>query len=231
MLPRRFALWLAPFVLVLSLANAARAQESNEDRLREAYKKITADFRALQDSQAQLRAQLEQMTQARDAALAEVAQLKAAPQPAAGPSADEVQQAMDKLKAQVDALKRENTGLQAALTKWQAAYQQAAQLAQERDAEAKKLTVSVRDAVKTLDACKESDAKLAALAREILHLYETQDFRALLWKSYEPILGMKRVELENMIQDYDDRIYKARFYMGTPASVAGATQAAAPAKQ
>lgn len=43
-------------------------------------------------------------------------------------------------------------------------------------------------------------------ANEILHLYGTHGFRNLLFESYEPILELKRVKLENLVQDYEDAI-------------------------
>jgi len=57
-----------------------------------------------------------------------------------------------------------------------------------------------------LQSCREKNGRLISLGEEILHLYETQDFRSLLVASYEPLLGLKRVELENLVQDYDDRL-------------------------
>ena len=54
--------------------------------------------------------------------------------------------------------------------------------------------------------CVAQNQKLAGLAGDILHLYETQSFRSILLKSYEPILGFDRVKLENLIQSYDDKI-------------------------
>ena len=44
------------------------------------------------------------------------------------------------------------------------------------------------------------------------HLYEREDFRSLLLKSYEPFFGFEKVKLQNMIQDYEDRIRNASFY-------------------
>ena len=57
------------------------------------------------------------------------------------------------------------------------------------------------------DACVNANQKLVAISHDILHLYETQSFRGILLKSYEPILGLDRVKLENIVQDYDDKIH------------------------
>jgi hypothetical protein len=49
-------------------------------------------------------------------------------------------------------------------------------------------------------------------------LYRTQSFRTLLIGSYEPLLGLKEVELQNTIQDYEDRILAHRMYGNEPAA-------------
>jgi chromosome segregation ATPase len=55
-------------------------------------------------------------------------------------------------------------------------------------------------------ACVAANQKLAATAEDILHLYETQSFRSVWLKSYEPILGLDKVKLQNIVQSYDDKI-------------------------
>ena len=40
--------------------------------------------------------------------------------------------------------------------------------------------------------------------------------------SFEPVLGLKKVELENLVQDYEDKIYDLRIFRAKP--VAGVTQ-------
>lgn len=54
--------------------------------------------------------------------------------------------------------------------------------------------------------CRAANVKLLALAHDILHLYETESFQSLLVRSYEPILGLYRVQLENLVQDRDDQL-------------------------
>lgn len=199
------------------LALPALAQPTNEDRLREALKRQTADLRALQDGQAALTAQIGELTRQRDALQQQLdaakAQLAAKPAAPAAPAPAPVDDAeLAKLRDALAAAQKDNAELQAALAKWQGAYREAAALAQAKDAEAKRLDASLKATVGTLGVCKQSNAKLIATARDILHLYETQDFRSLLLKSYEPLLGLKRVELDNMVQDYEDKIADTRFF-------------------
>ncbi len=55
-------------------------------------------------------------------------------------------------------------------------------------------------------SCRALNTKLLALGHDILHLYEQESFRSLLVRSYEPVLGLFRVELENLVQDHDDKL-------------------------
>ncbi len=213
---RTLAIYLASTlpaaVLMAALAQPALAQQSNEDRLREALKRQTAEFRALQDGQAALQAQIGDLTKQRDALQQQLdqvkAQLAAKPAAPAAPVVDEAELA--KLKEQLEAAHKENAGLQAALVKWQAAYKEAAALAQAKDAEAKRLDAALKQTTARLGECRVSNTKLAGIAHDILHLYESQSFRSLLLDSYMPLVAMKRAELENMVQDFDDKIYDTK---------------------
>ncbi len=192
---------------------AARADDDAE-RLRDLLRRTTTEMRALQDQQSTMQASLDEATQQRDQAQhaladrdAQIAQLTAAPPPPKVPPA-----ALAQLQAAEQSLRTQNAGLQAGLAKWQAAYAQAAGIAQARDAAAKQLGASAAGGEQGLKLCEQKNAELIRTATDILHLYTTQDFRSLLLKSYEPVVGFEKVRLENMIQDYEDRIRSATFY-------------------
>jgi chromosome segregation ATPase len=197
-----------PLLFVVLLAGAAHAQQSNEDRLREALRKTLADLRALQDSQALLQARLSDALHQRDALqqLLDQARAQLAQTPAVKPADPAaLQAAQDALaRAREDAASR-----RAALAKWQSAYKGAAEIAQAKDAEARRLDVSLKSAGTTLEVCKQANQKLIGTASDILHLYQTVGFRTLVLQSYEPFLGLKRTELENLVQSYEDRISDA----------------------
>lgn len=199
-------------VLAATLATAAHAQQTNEDRLREALKRQMTDLRAAQDGLAVAQAQVNDLTKQKDALQQQLdaakAQLAAKPAAQAAAPADDAE--LKKAQDERDAARKDNAELQAALAKWQSAYKDAAALAQTKDAEAKRLDAGLKATTAKFDACKQANTKLISTAQTILHLYETQDFRSLLIKSYEPVLGLKRVELENMVQDYEDKILDAK---------------------
>ncbi len=210
---------LALAALLALLPLGASWADTDTDRLRDLLRRTTEQMRALQDQTSTMQASLDEATQQRDQAQkavadrdAQIAQLTAA---AATPKVPPA--ALAQLQANEQSLRAQNAQLQAGLAKWQAAYGQAADVAQARDAAAKQLSASAVGGERGLKLCEQKNAELIRTASDILHLYQTQDFRSLLLKSYEPVIGFEKVKLENMIQDYEDRIRSASYY---PASAA-----------
>ena len=105
----------------------------------------------------------------------------------------------------------DNAALLQALKQWQAAYQEAADVARAKEGERRTLEGQVAQVSQTLSLCEAKNDKLLTVANDILDLYQSQDFISV-WKgSYEPILGLRRVELQNIVQDYQDRILDQTF--------------------
>jgi DNA repair exonuclease SbcCD ATPase subunit len=219
--------------LAALLAWPAMAESGTvEERLREALRRVTVDLRAAQDSQATLQAALDQMKRERDALQLQVTRLatqaaKAPPPPPApaGPSPQELADAQHLRDAAKD-LARQNAALQEGLSHWQTAYQQAASLAQAKDAQARQASTTLDSAQATLGLCEAKNAKLAAIADDILHLYQTPKFRSMVAGSWEPLLGYKQVELENVVQDHEDQIRDQHYYPGQQPAPPKATTAA-----
>lgn len=210
--------FLLAALLLLGLTGAAHAQSETENRLREALRRATADLRGIQDGQARLQAEASQNKAERDQFEAKnrelearVAELEAAPK---GPSPEQEAE-VAALRAAGQALLAENQQLRAGLARWQGAYNEAAQVARQKEAERLGFATSLRAARGAVDAAEEKNAKLTEVANSILKLYESQDFRSLLVKSYEPTLGFWRVRLENTVQDQEDRIRAERFQRGS----------------
>ena len=78
------------------------------------------------------------------------------------------------------------------------------------------LSRGLQGQTKALEACKAENKQLTGVAEDILHLYQTQDFRSLLLRSYEPLIGTAKVRLENLVQGYDDKI-RDQEYIPPPA--------------
>jgi hypothetical protein len=118
---------------------------------------------------------------------------------------DALRQAVTQMRA------AQTAALQAGLAKWQAAYNTAAELARTKDEESQRTGAGLKADMKALDTCKAENAKLIDTAETILHLYQTQGFRSILLRSYEPLIGSAKVTLENTVQDYDDKIHDQEY--------------------
>ena len=188
---------------MLCWAGAAHAQDTPEDRLRSALRQSVTEMRAAQDQAAQLQAQLTQaqtdlaaLTTRFDADEAKIAQLAGSAKPSD----------IKAMQALIDAAKAENDGLRQGLAKYQGVVQQDAQaVASARDT-AKQAADGLKANTHALETCKATNKKLIDVAEQVLHLYQDRSFLWVLRKSYEPIVGAAKVDLENMVQDYDDKI-------------------------
>jgi chromosome segregation ATPase len=222
--PRAVARAAAAAILMalMFLSGAAHAQDNSETgRLRDALRRVTVQLRALQDSQGALQASLDQATQQRDALQKQLDAAKAQP---AAPAPDPE---LARLRATALALTDQNKELQSGLQKVQAGYEQAAAVARANDTKVQLLTRKLTASDARLAFATAESAKLVHIANDILHLYRSQSFRSLLLESYEPLLGFKQVELENTVQDYEDKILDHKFDATTPVPAANSPASAA----
>jgi septal ring factor EnvC (AmiA/AmiB activator) len=201
-------------VLVASLLGAlpAMAQDTPEVRLREMLRRATAELRAAQDGQAAAEASLQQEKQQSAALRKQIDEVNAAADAKSAAADDEITH----LKADLAAAQTQVTALEAGLKQWQDAYQKAADLARAKDLESKTSLSHAAESERETGICTATNTKLIGVANDILHLYQTQNFRSLLLYSYEPLLGLKKVELENLVQDYEDKILDRKYRPGKP---------------
>jgi chromosome segregation ATPase len=205
---------VAAVVLALSAAlppAAAREGDGAESRLRAALRQAITRLRELEDQNANLEAKQAQAERERQALTEKL--------DAAQKELDALRQRSDADKAalQRSAAKLEST--ETSLAKWQEAYNQAADVARSRDADAKRLDAEIkgleaeakrRDAAlvqtrETKRACEAKNAELFKLGNQVLDLYDKKG----LWDAIaagEPVTQLKRVEYENMMQDYEDKL-------------------------
>ena len=200
-------------ILAVSGAGYAPAladEQTNEDRLRDALRQSVTEMRAAQDQAAQAQADLARANadkaaiQAQlDAANAKLAEN--AGKPVARPADTQaLQNALRAAQAQAAGQAQLNAKLQGS-------YQNAAELARAKDAESRQAQAVLKADAAALQTCKTTNAKLIDVAEQILHLYQSQGFRSVLLRSYEPVIGMEKVKLENMVQDYDDKIHDQEY--------------------
>ena len=202
-------------VVLLTTASHARAQSTNEDRMRDALRQAVTEMRAAQDQAAQAQADLAK-AQADKTALQsqlDAAQAKLA-ESAAKPTTKPADLAA--LQAQLQQAEAQSSSLQQANAKLQGSYQSAAEQARAAAEQGRSIAAVSKANTAALQTCKATNGKLIDVAEQILHLYETQGFRSVLLKSYEPVIGFERVKLENLVQDYDDKIHDQEYVPGKP---------------
>lgn len=196
---------LAAAVLVLlSAAAPAVADEATETRLREALRSATIQLRAAEDERTLLQAKLAAAEAARQAL---DAQVKAA----AGKLAAAEQQAVVQAEAagRLDADLAERA---AALDKARGTIGQCrgaldqAKEAGRATAEARRNVAAQRDdQTRRAEACEAKNVQLYRLGEDLLDAYAKVGLGEVIARG-EPFLGLKRVELENLAQDYQDKL-------------------------
>ncbi len=191
--------------ILLAQAAPVLAQQGDdpESRLRAALRSATVELRQLQDQNATLQAKQAQaerekldLTQKLAADEAALAQLQQQAKTAAD-SAQQLTQQLQQTSAAFDSTRGN-------LAKLQTEYQQTSEAARARDAEATRLEATLADTRKHLIACDDENAALYKLGREVLDLYDHKGLFSVL--ATEPVSGLKRVELENLVQEYKDKM-------------------------
>ena len=179
--------------LVFALSATARA-ESETDRLREALRSTTGQLRTLEDQRAALQARATAAEQERDRLRkqndAYRAQIKEAEQ--------SYRQAVKDFNDRI--AERDET-----LEKWKSAYAEAATVARAKDAERSKFESEAAALKITNKACEGKNAQLVKVGNEIVKQYEAMNpLEKVL--DHEPVIGLKRVEHQNAVQDFRDKI-------------------------
>lgn len=190
-------------LLGMTCATPAFAQ-SLEDRLRDQLRTTLNELHDAQDQQAQLQAQKAAAEKERDDLKAQLAAAKA--------QATHV----TRNTAETDALRAE-------IAKYKDSSTQAAASAQQTQSERDQVKTQLTDVQKQFGICEDKNTKLLKTGRSILDSYEQFDFSDAIGAN-EPFIAIKRVELENIEQDFDDQLHAGRYdpHAKQPAASAGA---------
>ena len=195
------------FVLVLlvtaSVIPVARADDT-EARLREALRTATGQLRAAEDERTLLAAKLSVAEKERDALKAQVAATTKELASAKQQSAEQTQTiaALENGMTERAAVVEQ---VQGALGQCHTAYQEAVTTGQSIEAARRQLTVDLQAQTRRAESCESKNIELFKVGSEILDAYGNVDFGDVLEKR-EPFLGLKRVELETLVQDYKDKL-------------------------
>jgi len=186
------------FLSVVSLSvfasSSSIADEAAEAKLREALRNTMLQLRTAQNDRAALQA-----TQAENEARLKTMSAQ-----------------MDKLTKEMAAAQKTNADQEAQLTKfrealqqWETAYKQAVEVANTKEAARAKLADEVIALKRRVEDQRRRNAALFATANEILTRYEKFGLGQAL-AAKEPFVGVTRVKLENLVQDYEDRLTDQR---------------------
>lgn len=188
-----FALGVIAPITVTTTGGSAQSQ-SETDRLRDALRAMTAQVRALEDQRVLNQAKLAEMTRARDTLKGE---------------ADAARAEAKKVEADYRAAVREfNDRLEErnqSLEKWKDAYGEAATVARTKDSERAKFEANWKAAKADANACTVKNQELVKTGRDLLNRLQAVTIGDAVFAS-EPLTGLRRVEIQNLLQDYGDRI-------------------------
>jgi uncharacterized phage infection (PIP) family protein YhgE len=200
------------------------AAPSTESRLRQALRDTMVQLRDAQNQAVTLQAA--QAQNDKDKVDALTAQLKSATDQAASDKAAS-DKAISDLQAQVTDLTGQVGRLNDGLKQWKDAYTQSAQLAAEKEAARSQYAIQATLLQRTVDDREAKNLALYKLANDILKRYEQFGLGdALVAK--EPFVGASRVKLENLVQDYKNKLLDQAIISGQPLPPAPATPSATP---
>ena len=192
--------------LLLAGPRVRAAESNNEARLRDALRAATAQVVGLEDEKARLVA-------ASDAQKKEIEDLRAklavAVRPVVRPAiatcpdtnTREVASLNERLSQVVDSRAKLNENL----TQCQSSLRDAAQASRAKEEERAQLAEKMGPLTERLNVCESKNGKMFGVAKEILSRYENVSLGDVI-RAREPFLGLMRVELENLAQDYEDRL-------------------------
>lgn len=199
-------LGLVSLGLVALAATPALGADDEVSKLKDLLRKNTLALREAQDQNATLAAKQAQMTAELDAANKKLADAEAAAKRAA-----DLQTAVDSAKGETQQCTQRLEETQTVLGKWQTAYEQAAAVAKARDAAARDFEAKYKESDAGFGQCKVKNDGLEKVARELLDKLGDRGFMEAL-EGNEPFLQLHRVELENLIQNYQDAMRDAEVH-------------------
>ena len=185
------------FFLILSVISFNTAQAADEAKLRETLRTLTLRLRSAETERNNLLTEKAQLSQDNKALSEKVDAL--------------TKQAVSD-KETIATLISKSTEQEAALTeaketleKWKKAYEQAVTVAQKEKASHDKLADEVVLLQRKVSDRESKNRELFRLANEILTRYEKFSLGEAL-AAREPFTGLTRVKLENLVQDYQDKL-------------------------
>ena len=196
---RRILIVVAVVMAGLGAVSSASAQSQSEaDRLRDALRAATAQTRQLEDQRTVLQGKLAEAEREKAAAKAQVDAAKA-----------EVRQVRKEHREAIEEFNKRLAERDETLEKWKAAYEEAATVARTKDAERAKFEGEANAYKASSKSCGAKNKELLKAGGELLQRYKSVTIGDAFVAS-EPMLGIRRVELQDQIQAVCDQILDQR---------------------
>jgi chromosome segregation ATPase len=198
-------LLLSVFTLAAVAAWGAETAETSDARLREALRSATLQLRTAETERANLQSAQTTLLEEKKVISEKFEVLRK--QTVLDRAADE--KAIASLKTQVSAQQDELARLKEALAKSEASHQQAAALAVGKEGERAQLAAQITRLEQKLADREIKNLALFKIGNEILTRYEKFSLGDAL-AAREPFVGATRTRLENLVQDYEDKLTQQR---------------------
>ncbi len=191
-----------------SLLSPARADEASEAKTREALKSTSVQLRNITNEKAALQVEKADL-EARLKALEEVSKKQAKSLEDMDKQMKEEKKKADDLQseqaARITRLDAELAAFKKSLDKWQAAHEAIAGIAKKKESERAKLQTQAAELERKLADCRTKNAQLYKLGMEILERYKNFGVGEAL-AAREPFTGNAKVKLQNLVQDYGEKL-------------------------
>jgi chromosome segregation ATPase len=182
---------------VICLLFAGNARAADDARLKETLRNLTLRLRSAETERNNLLSEKAQFEQEKKAL---TAKMDALTKQAAADKAE-----IDTLTSKAGNQEKELLETKESLGKWKTAYEQLVAAAQKSEAARVKLAGESIVLKRKLEDRERKNAELFKLGNEILTRYEKFGLGDAL-AAREPFTGLARVKLENLVQDYQDKI-------------------------
>jgi chromosome segregation ATPase len=180
--------------VALATCSEIASADSEADKLREALRAATLQTRQLEDQRAALQAKLADADRERAAAKVQIEAAKA-----------EVRQVEKQHREAVEEFNKRLAERDETLEKWKAAYEEAATVARDKDAARAKFEGEAAAYKASTKGCVAKNTQLVKAGQELLQRYQGVTIGETI-VAHEPVLGLRRVEIQNTIQDTQDKI-------------------------
>jgi chromosome segregation ATPase len=197
------ALLVASLCAVALRPLSAKADSAVEVRLREALRSTTSQLRALEDERARWQAKEPEQAKELESLRKELAGARR------GAARDGDRKLSGRLAEQTEAIAKlaeANARLNEALAQCQKAAGAAEETGRAGEAGRTRLAAEVAELKKRLSASEARNERMYRVGKQIVDWASNAD----LTSAREPLLGLKRVELENAAQDHEDKLLQEK---------------------